>query len=350
LSAKPIEHMILGNIDGQPVEGYRLSAGETCIEVMTFGAILTRLTRPDRNGLIDDIVLGYDNPADYVSKPGNAGAICGRHANRIAEGRFSLDGQDIQLPRNNGNHHLHGGTPGFGKRFWSAHPDATSNSVEFRLQSPNLDQGYPGALAASGTYGLTADGTLEIAMRATTDQTTICNLVYHGYWNLAGHQSGSVEHQMLRIAADAYTPVTPDKIPTGEIAPVSGTPFDFRSAKPIGRDIASAWPGGGYDHNLCHAGFDGSMQLSAEAIDPVSGRAMQLRSNQPGVQLYTANHFAEFPTRGKNGALYERYAGFALEAQNFPDAPNHPGFPSSTLRPGEIYDHRMEIAFSTVDR
>jgi aldose 1-epimerase len=348
LSANAIEQVTLGHVDGKPVEGYRLSAGQTQIEVMTFGAILTRLTRPDRSGQIDDIVLGYDDPADYVTKPGNAGAICGRHANRLAQGRFSLDGQDYQLPRNNGPHHLHGGLPGFGKRFWSAHPDEASNSIEFRLHSPDADQGYPGALAASARYRLTPEGTLEIRMRASSDRPTICNLVYHGYWNLAGHQSGSVEGQMLRINANAYTPVTPEKIPTGAIAPVAGTPFDFTTTRPIGRDIASAWPSGGYDHNLCHSDFDGAMRLSAEAFDPVSGRVLVLHSNQPGVQLYTANHFADAPTPGKGGALYGRYAGFALETQNFPNAPNEPAFPSSILRPGQIYDHRMEISFSTL--
>ncbi len=348
MSDNSIEQVTLGRIDGQPVEAYRLSAGGTSIEVMTFGAILTRLTRPDRNGQIDDIVLGYDDPADYVSKPGNAGAICGRHANRMAEGRFELNGTTFELPRNNGAHHLHGGLPGFGKCFWSAHPHPENNIVEFRLHSPDGDQGYPGAMDASTTYRLSDKGTLSITMRATSDRATVVNLIHHGYWNLAGHDSGSVEDQVLRIAADAYTPVTPDKIPTGEVAPVAGTAFDFTTAKPIGRDIAAAWPSGGYDHNLCHSDFDGSMQLCAEAHDPASGRALTIRSNQPGVQLYTANHYADTPTPGKGGALYRRYAGFALETQNFPNAPNVPGFPSSVLRPGETYEHRMEIAFSTV--
>ena len=348
MSDNSIKKIILGRIGDQVVEAYRLSAGGTTIEVMTFGAILTRLTRPDRAGKIDDIVLGYDDPADYVTKPGNAGAICGRHSNRLAEGRFALDGTTYQLMRNNGAHHLHGGTPGFGKRFWSAQPHPRDNSVEFRLHSPDGDQGYPGAVEATTIYRLSDDGSLSITMRATCDRPTVVNLIYHGYWNLGGHHSGSVEGQMLRIAADTYTPVTPDKIPTGEIVPVAGTPFDFLTAKAIGRDIAAAWPSGGYDHNLCHSEFDGTMRLSAEAYDTVSGRALTIRSNQPGVQLYTANHFADALTPGKGGALYQRYAGFALETQNFPNAPNVAGFPSSVLRPGETYDHRMEIAFSTV--
>lgn len=345
--ANVIEHSIVGEIDGKPVEAFRLSAGDTAIEVITFGAILTRLTRPDRDGRIEDIVLGYDDPSAYVGSPGNAGAICGRHANRIAEGRFSLDGETYQLPKNNGEHHLHGGLPGFGKRFWTAHPDPEANSVEFRIESPDGDQGYPGTLEASASYALSPDGSLHITMRATTDRATIVNLIYHGYWNLAGHQSGSIENQLLTLAADRYTAVTPEKITTGELPIVSGSPYDFTTAKPIGRDIAGAWPTGGYDHNLCLSDFDGSMRLAAIATDPASGRTLRLSTNQPGIQLYTANHYADSPTPGKGGAVYERYAGFALETQNFPNAPNQPHFPSSILRPGEVYEHRMVFDFST---
>lgn len=348
LSDTSIERIIVGSIAGQPVEAFRLSAGGTSIEVITLGAILMRLTRPDRNGKLDDIVLGYDDPADYVTKPGNAGAICGRHANRLSNARFELNGKTYEVTPNLGVHHLHGGSPGFGKRLWSAHPHPEDRSVEFRLHSPDGEQGYPGRLEASTTYRLADDGTLSIVMRATTDRATVVNLVYHGYWNLAGHQSGSVEGQMLRIAADSYTVVSPEKIPTGEIAPVLGTAFDFTHYQKIGCHIADAWPTGGYDHNFCHTDYDGSMRLSAEAYDPISGRALTIRSNQPGVQFYTANHFADTPTPGKGGAIYQRYAGFALETQNFPNAPNVPNFPSSVLRPGDVYDHRMEIAFSTV--
>lgn len=347
LPTPSIPSRIVGMIGGNPVEAYRLSAGDTSLEVITYGAILTRLTRPDRQGRVDDIVLGYDDPAAYVDAPGNAGAICGRHANRIAHGRFPLDGQTIALPCNSGEHHLHGGAPGFGKRLWSAHPDPAANAVEFRLLSPDGDQNYPGTLEASTTYALAPDGTLFITMRATTDRRTIVNLVYHGYWNLAGHASGGVTGQMLQIEADHYTPVFPDKIPTGRIEPVAGTPFDFTQPKPIGRDIAAAWPDGGYDHNWCLRHADGRMRRCAVAWDQQSGRRLELHSNQPGVQFYTANHYASAPTPGKDGALYERYAGFALETQNFPNAPNEPAFPSSVLSPGETYEHRMEIRFST---
>lgn len=346
MSQDGIERRIAGVIDGTPVEAFRLTGGDTTIELITFGAILTRLYRPDRLGQIDDIVLGYDDPAAYVATPGNAGAICGRYGNRIAEGRFTLDGTLFELPRNTGGHHLHGGAKGFGKRFWTPCPDAAANAVEFRLLSPDGDAGYPGSLEASVRYALAADGALSITMRAQTDRRTIVNLVYHGYWNLAGHGSGSVADQMLQIDADHYTPVAADKIPTGEIAAVRDTAFDFSRPRPIGADIAAV-PGGGYDHNWCLRDADGDMRRCAVAWDKQSGRRLELHTNQPGVQFYTANHFATAPATGKGGAIYAAHAGFALETQTFPNAPNEPAFPSPVLSPGATYDHRMELRFST---
>ncbi len=341
-----IEHSVIGEIGDQKVDGFRLKGGDTEIEVITYGAILRRLTRPDRHGKIEDIVIGYDDPADYVANPGNAGAICGRLSNRLAYGKFSLDGVDYQLPTNNGAHHLHGGAPGFGKRIWTAEPDPDNNAVTFRLHSPDGDQGYPGALDASATYHVDDDGVLELTMEATTDRSTIVNLIYHGYWNLGGHGSGGVENQTLRIAADAITEVTEEKIPTGILLPVAGTPYDFNSSHAIGDGIAQAWPGIGYDHNFCLAGHDGSMRFAAQAFDPKSGRGFSLSTNQPGVQLYTASHFKAQPTVGKDGALYREFAGFALETQAFPDSPNHPNFPPVVLRPEETYRHQMRFVFS----
>ena len=338
---------IIGKIDGRDVHAFRLAAGDTTIEVIDYGAILTRVTRPDRNGVNADIVLGYDDPADYVTKPGNSGAICGRHSNRIANAHFDLDGKTYELTANTPPHHLHGGNPGFGKRFWTGRLDAAANAVVFTIDSPDGDQGYPGALVAEAIYTLTPDGDLRLEMRATTDKTTIVNLLYHGYWNLAGHGSGDVCGQMLQIEADATTAVSPDKIPTGEILPVAGTPLDFTSAKPIGQDIEAAWAGGGYDHNLCLKDQSGAMRVVARAHDPASGRGFVLSSNQPGLQLYTANHFKDNPVDGKDGARYERFGGFALETQVYPNGPNIPGFPSSRLEPGETYSHVMQFAFSS---
>nr|WP_319496098.1 aldose epimerase family protein [uncultured Cohaesibacter sp.] len=346
LALSTIEHAVIGTIDGKEVDAYRITGGETTIEVMTYGAILTQVLRPDRNGKVEDIVLGYDNPASYVKNPGNAGAICGRFSNRINHGRFTLEGSEIQLPTNSGPHHLHGGLPGYGKRFWQAAPNPEDNSVTFRLHSPDGDQNYPGTLEATATYRVDCMGALELTMEAVTDKTTIVNMIYHGYWNLAGHASGSVIDQKLCILADRYTLVTPEKIPTGEIALVDGTPFDFNKPHPIGDMIDDAWPDGGYDHNLCHAVYDGKMRLTAKACDPASGRGFELFSNQPGVQFYTANHFKSQPTAGKDGARYETYPGFALETQHYPDSPNHPNFPSVALKPGETYSNRMKFVFS----
>lgn len=349
MSGEKIEHAIIGEIDGQPVDAYRLKGGETEIEVMTYGAILRRVMRPDREGNVDDIVIGYDSPADYVGNPGNAGAICGRLSNRLALGKFTLDGVDYQLPTNSGPHHLHGGLPGYGKRFWIAEPDPAANAVTFRMPSPDGDQGYPGALEASVTYHVGDDGALEITMEGITDRATIVNIIYHGYWNLAGHDSGSVEDQLLKLFCDRYTLVTEDKIPTGEIKAVAGTAYDFAEMHAIGDHIAETWPGIGYDHNLCVADYDGEMRLVAEAADPKTGRGFRLHSNQPGVQFYTAGHYQAQPTTGKGGAIYHEFAGFALETQKFPDSPNHPNFPSVVLRPGETYLHRMRFEFVTAE-
>lgn len=339
------DRRIVGTIEGRPVEAFRLRGGETELEVIDFGAILTRLMRPDRHGVVKDIVLGYDDPADYVATPGNAGAICGRYANRLAQGRFELDGRTIQLPCNSGAHHLHGGARGFGKRFWSGHPDPAANAVEFRLESLDGDEGYPGALTASVTYAVAPDGTLSIVMRAEADRRTIVNLVHHGYWNLAGHASGSVLEQELQIEADHYTPVTPDKIPTGEITPVEGGPFDFRRSKPIGADIAEAWSDGGYDHNWCMRERTRGLRRCASAWDLRSGRQLEIHSNQPGLQFYTANHYGLTPARGKGGVVYEKFAGFALETQAYPNAPNCSDFPSVILSEGKPYQHEMMIVF-----
>lgn len=347
MAGETIEQAVIGEIDGQGVEAFRLKGGETEIEVMTFGAILTRLTRPDRAGKRADIVLGYDDPAAYIGNPGNAGAICGRLSNRLAHGKFRLDGVDYQLPLNSGAHHLHGGAPGFGKRFWQAVSDPEKNAVTFRLHSPDGDQGYPGALDASTTYRLDGDGALELEMRATCTRATVVNLIHHGYWNLAGHGSGSVAAQVLRIPADRITTLTEDKIATGEFLPVAGTAYDFTAARPIGAQVADTGSGPGYDHNFCLTGFDGSLRLAAEASDPASGRALTLFSNQPGLQFYTAAHYRAQPTSGKGGALYRDLAGFALETQAFPNAPNLPDFPSVVLRPQQVYHHRMRVVFST---
>ncbi|WP_319528803.1 aldose epimerase family protein [uncultured Cohaesibacter sp.] len=346
MTEQSLEPEIVGEIDGQPVHAFRLAAGDTTLEVIDYGAILTRLTRPDRDGAIADIVLGYDNPADYVSNPGNAGAICGRHSNRLENATFEMDGVRYQLTPNTPPHHIHGGAPGFGKRFWQGSFGADGNSIHMKLFSEDGDQGYPGAMEIETIYRLNDNGDLTIEMTGTTDKPTIVNMVYHGYWNLAGHDSGDICEQLLQMEADHYTPVRPDKVPTGEILPVAGSAFDFTKAKPIGKDIANVWPGGGYDFNFCLRDSKEEIRPVARARDPESGRGFILSSNQPGIQFYTANHYRDFPMIGKGGVTYNVYAGFALETQVYPNGPNIEGFPSSRLDPGETHRHIMHFAFT----
>lgn len=340
-----IERRKLGEIDGIDVFGFHLSGGETSIEVMTFGATLTRVERPDRFGRVADIVIGYNDLAAYATAPGNAGAICGRHANRLAEGRFVLDGRAYQLPRNSGRHHIHGGLPHFGKCHWRAEGDEADNSVTFCLTSPDGDQGYPGTVETRVTYRLDDAGTLHIQMRATCDRPTIINLVHHGYWNLAGRGARTIADHRLQIAAAHYTPTNSEKLPTGEIVPVHGTAFDFTEEKAIGDGISTLTAQAAYDNNFCINGYDGALRPVCSLFEPVSGRSLLLRSNQPGLQLYTADYSVATSAACEAGTGELRYTGVALETQNFPNAPNKPNFPSSVLRPGDTYRHVMEICF-----
>lgn len=336
-----------GVLEGQGVEAYEIEAGSLRARVITYGAILSELYVPDRAGNPADIVLGYDDLPSYLRYRGSAGAICGRYANRIAKAQFSLDGETFALSVNEPPNHIHGGFKGFNKRVWTAEPDSGGNAVRLTLERPDGDEGYPGRVNASVTYRLTEEPALEITMEAVTDRPTVINMVNHGYWNLAGHGSGSILDQHLLIEADHYTPVGPGKIPTGEIAPVAGTAFDFRRERPIGAliDDTSQLPEAGYDHNFCLNGQRGVLRRAARAIDPGSGRGLEIWTDQPGVQFYTANHFEALPAIGKGGVTYGKHAGFALETQVYPNSPNEPHFPSAMLGPGERYRHVMRIPF-----
>jgi len=336
-----------GELDGQGVEAYDLEAGALRARVITYGAILSELHVPDGAGRSADIVLGYDDLPSYLRYRGSAGAICGRYANRIAGAQFPLDGETHMLSVNEPPNHIHGGFGGFNKQVWAAEPDSRGNAVRLTLERPDGDEGYPGNVRASVTYRLTEDPALEITLEAVTDRPTIINMVHHGYWNLAGHDSGSIRDQLLLIEADHYTPVGPGKIPTGVIAPVAGTAFDFRTERPIGTllDDVSQLPEAGYDHNFCLNGRPGTLRRAARALDPRSGRGLEIWTDQPGVQFYTANHFGAGPAIGKSGAVYGKHAGFALETQVYPDSPNQPHFPPAVLRPGERYRHVMRVPF-----
>lgn len=302
-------------------------------------------------------MLGFDEVDDYVAHPDYFGATVGRHANRIREARFTLDGIEHALSRNEGVHHLHGGQLGFDRQVWTIE-ERDEHAVRFHLQAPHGAQGYPGTVDATATYRLVADSVLEIEMTATTDRPTVVNMVNHSYWNLGGHGAGSVLDHELAIAADHYLPVDPDLLPTGVVAPVAGTPFDLRQPALL-RDrvteVELRVPGHararvpGFDHNwvLRHATVVSGTSPAVAAVDPVSGRRLCLWTDQPGVQLYTGSYFPDGLT-GKEGASYPRHAGFTLETQGFPDAPNVAAFPSTRLDPGQRYRHLMRLTFDVV--
>jgi aldose 1-epimerase len=343
-----------GEVDGQAVERWTLAHGDLRVAVMTYGAILLRLDAPGRDGEKANVVLGFPTLADYVA--GNDpyfGAVAGRFANRITDGRFSLDGQDYQLTRNGGAHHLHGGTRGFDKRVWAV-AEATSGdgpAVRLAYRSPDGEEGYPGALDLAVTYTLTGDA-LRLDYEATTDAPTILNPTQHSYFNLTGEGSGDVLGHRLRLAAGRFVEVDDALSPTGRLAPVEGTPFDFRETHPIGGRIREAHPqiviGRGYDHCFVFdrpASADRSILIGARVEEPGSGRVLDLRTDRPGVQFYTGG-FLDATLVGSGGRVYRQGDGFCLETQTFPDAPNRPEFPSPVLRPGETFRSRTEFTFS----
>lgn len=320
---------------GEKVELFTLTnAHGTVAKITNYGAILVSLEVPGRDGQKANIVLGYDTLADYVADPSSFGATVGRYGNRIAKGRFTIDGQEYQLATNNGPNHLHGGNVGFNKRIWKAEPSQDGTSVKFTYVSPDGEENYPGELTVHVTYTLTADNELRIDYQAQTTKTTHVNLTHHSYFNLAGHASGDVLEQVLQLNCDQYLPVDETLIPTGELKAVAGTPMDFTSPKKIGQDIAQAE--GLYDHCfVIRDGGQGGLKLAARATDPQSGRTMEIYTTEPGIQLYTANHLAD--VKGTDAAVYNKHQAFCLETQHYPDTPNQPSFPSTLLKPGETY-------------
>ncbi len=307
------------------------------VSVTNYGGAITSLKTPDRHGEFGEIVLAYETLDDYARNPRYFGALIGRHANRIARGRFSLNGVEYQLPCNNGPNHLHGGFKGFDKRVWDGQQDG--NSLHLTYFSKDGEEGYPGNVTASVDYTL-LDNELRTDYRATTDRDTIVNLTNHSYFNLRG--VGTILDHELTLNADHFTPVSEDLIPTGEIKPVAATPMDFRKGKAIGSHLADV--AGGYDHNFVLNDWDGSLRLAARLYEPVSGRALEILTTEPGIQFYSGN-FLDGSLIGKNGVAYEKYTGLCLEPQHFPDAPNHPNFPSTILRPGEEYRHQTLYRF-----
>ncbi|MFZ1941946.1 MAG: aldose epimerase family protein [Terracidiphilus sp.] len=332
--------------DGTAVPIYTLSSGQIEVRVTAYGAHLVSVKAPDRAGKMADVVLGYDTLDKYLIKPNPyLGAVVGRYGNRIGQGKFTLDGKTYQIPINNGPNALHGGPVGFDQYVWQSHeiPDG----VEMTHVSPDGDMGFPGKLTATVRYTLHGS-TLRIDYSATTDKATVVNLTNHAYFNLRGDDKADILGDSIEINADKYTPVDAGLIPTGELAPVAGTPLDFRKPEVIGSridvDNEQLKRAGGYDFNWVLNGKPGTLRVAAIVTDPVSGRKLTEETTQPGVQFYTGN-FLDGTFVGRHGIAYNKHWGFCLETQHFPDSPNHPDFPSTVLRPGETMHSTTTFTF-----
>ncbi len=323
------------------------------VRAIDYGGIILSLRIPDRDGVLGDVVLGYDSLGGYLGETPYFGAIIGRYGNRIAGGQFALDGVRYALATNNGPNHLHGGMMGFDKVLWAAEPFETADGVGivFTYASADGEEGYPGTLTARVTYTLTDRNELIFHYHATTDKATPVNLTQHTYFNLAGDGSGDILGHELTVHASHYTPVDATLIPTGVIAPVAGTPFDFTSATTIGARIGEDNQqlrfGGGYDHNFVLDREEPGLLHAAHVYEPTTGRVMDVFTTEPGLQFYSGN-FLDGSITGKAGHVYRHRTGFCLETQHYPDSPNEPAFPSTILRPGEEYESRTVYAFGVV--
>ncbi|NEB11746.1 galactose mutarotase [Streptomyces coelicoflavus] len=340
---KPVKELFGRLADGTKVYRWSLENGGTRMKVLSYGGVVQSLEVPDRRGRYANVSLGFDNLDDYVARSPHFGALIGRYGNRIAKGRFTLDGTTYQLSVNDGENSLHGGALGFDYRVWDVEPFTRGSDTGLVLHYVSVDgeMGYPGTLRAKVTYTLTRRGDWRVDYEATTDRATVVNLTSHVYWNLAGEGSGSVEDHELAIAASRYTPTDAGLIPTGELARVAGTPFDFRRGKPIGRDIRDAHPqlvtAKGFDHNwVLDKGITDRPEHIATLREHTSGRTLRIATDQPGLQFYSGN-FLDGTLTGTGGSLYRQGDALCLETQHFPDSPNHPSFPSTVLRPGETY-------------
>jgi aldose 1-epimerase len=338
--------------DGQAVDLVTLTNRHGVrVRAMTYGAIIVSLDVPDRTGALADIVLGHDSLPGYLANTPYFGAVVGRYGNRIAKGRFTLGGTEYRLATNNGANHLHGGLKGFDKVVWAAEPFRTDSTmgVAFTHTSPDGDEGYPGTLNVKVTYTLSDGNEVLIDYEATTDRATPVNLTQHSYFNLAG--SGDILGHELTIAADRITPVDSTLIPTGALEPVVGTPFDFRTPHPIGERIGAGAAqlrfAGGYDHNFVLNDSGPALHLAARLAESATGRTLEIKTTEPGVQFYSGN-FLDGTITGKRGTVYRHRTGLALETQHFPDSPNHPGFPSTILEPGRTWRSRTVWTFGTL--
>lgn len=339
--------------DGEPIQLFTLTnnAGRS-VKVMTWGAAVTSVMMPDRDGNLAEMVLGLDTAEDYIARSRNFGATIGRYAGRIAGGKFPLDGRIVQLETGGSANSSHGGPVGFGKRNWTGRAASSSEGpgVAMTLVSADGDQGFPGEMTITVVYRLTHDDRLTLNFTATTTNPTVLNPTHHGYFNLSGDAEKGVLDHVVTIDADAFTAFDAGKFVTGEIRPVAGTPLDFRTPKAIGRDLAVADEqmtiGGGYDHNFVIRGAMGTLRRAVRIDHPGSGRSMELWTTEPGVQMYTANSVEMI---GRGGAAYHPHCGVAFEPQHYQNSPNHPEFPTTVLRPGQTFRSASEYRFGFVD-
>ncbi len=333
--------------DGTVIEAFTLrNARGAMAKVITYGATLTELWVPDKNGKLGDVVFGFDGLKGYLGSHPYFGSTVGRYANRIAKGKFTLDGKEYTLAINNGPNSLHGGKIGFDRRVWKAEPlrEPHAAAVRFTYLSPDGEENYPGNLSVSVTYTLTDENALKLDYSAKTDKATPVNLTNHSYFNLAG-SGGDILGYVLYLNADWFTPVDATLIPTGEIRSVKGTPLDFTKPTPIGAHIAEIKDIGGYDHNFVINGEPGKLRLAARVSEPTSGRQMEVWATEPGVQFYSSIGL-DGTIVGKGGITYKKYGALCLETQHYPDSPNHPNFPSTILRPGESFHSETIYKFS----
>ncbi|MGA2115219.1 MAG: aldose epimerase family protein [Bryobacteraceae bacterium] len=336
--------------DGTPVDMYVLkNAHGMEAHILTYGGVVASLTAPDRKGAFADVVLGMDTLDGYMHQSVFFGALIGRYGNRIAHGKFPLGGKTYTLPINDGPNTLHGGPQGFDKKVWKARPVSGANAIELTYVSQDGEEGFPGTLSAKVTYTLTDNNELRLEYWATTDKPTVINLTNHSYFNLAGAGSGTVLNHQVTLLADRFTPIDSTLIPTGELRPVKGTPFDFTKSTAIGARIDQKDEqlsfGKGYDHNWVVNRSQAGLVKAAEVYEPTSGRVLEVLTTQPGVQFYTGN-FLDGTVKGKGRIAYGRRDAFCMETQHFPDSPNHPAFPSTTLLPGTTYHATTVYRFS----
>ena len=349
MSKSSLHKQTFGQVDGKPVDLYVLTNGKGAVaKIMTYGAIVTELHMPDRTGKLDDVVLGFDNLEGYLKGHPYFGAIVGRVGNRIAKGKFTLNGATYQLATNNGPNHLHGGIKGFDKVVWAAEPLQVADGVAVKLSylSPDGEEGYPGNCKVEVVYTLTEMNELRIDYTVTTDKDTVANVTNHSYWNLLGAENGGILGHLMMLKANDYTPVDETLIPTGEFKPVAGTPMDFRAPHAIGERIQQV--GGnpvGYDHNYILDKPMAQLGLVARVEEPKTGRILEIFSTEPGVQFYSGN-FLDGTLKGKKGVVYPQYHGFCLETQHYPDSINHPNFPTYVVEAGQTYKSTTVHKFS----